>query len=253
MAIEHHDIDPEAASGRGSCCHHHYHHQDRHQQQHQRPVERPVELPYENLQGAFVGDHYRLQRLRLQSDFLDIYAVTCLCGCAFEAQAFSLSCPCGSGSGGGDGSNISTSCSNNGISCGCNGSSGGGSGGSGTSKLLDSRRRRMKRIYRSRNFVDAFEQAGKRFLVSEVHRTEAEWQNVCRRIKQGAGLAGGGRLATEEVNEREVKAATARCCGHYSSREEAPRSSSLSLSSESNPNPLSYACIVAKGLEPRNT
>ncbi|RYO89995.1 hypothetical protein DL766_005105 [Monosporascus sp. MC13-8B] len=249
MTIKHHDIDPEVASGRGSCYHHHYHHQDHHRQQH----ERPVEPPYENLQGAFVGDHYWLQRLRLQSDFLDIYAVTCLCGCAFEAQAFSLSCPCGSGSDGGDGSSTNTCCSSNGISCGGNGNSGGGSGGSSTSKLLDSRRRRMKRIYRSRNFVAAFEQAGKRFLVSEVHRTDAEWQNVCRRIKQGAGLTGDGRLATQEVKEREVKAAAAWCCGHYSSRDEAPRSSSSSLSSESNPKPLSYACIAAKGLEPPNT
>ncbi|RYP14117.1 hypothetical protein DL767_010425 [Monosporascus sp. MG133] len=225
------------------------HHQDHKQQQH----ERPVELPYENFQGAFVGDHYRLQRLHLQSDFLDIYTVTCLCGCAFEAQAFSLSCPCGSGSGGGDGSSSNTSCSSSSISGGGNGSSGGGKGGSGTSKLLDSRRRRMKRIYRSRNFVVAFEQAGKRFLVSEVRRTEAELQNVCRQIKQGAGLTGDGRLAMQEVKEREVEAAAARCYKHYSSREETPRPSSSSLSSEWNPNPPSYACIAAKGLEPRNT
>ncbi|RYP81742.1 hypothetical protein DL770_005799 [Monosporascus sp. CRB-9-2] len=225
------------------------HQQDQQQQQH----ERPLELPYENFQGAFVGDHYRLQRLRLQSDFLDIYAVTCLCGDVFEAQAFSLSCPCGSGSSSGDGSSSNTSCSSNSTSGDGNGNSGGGSGGSGTSKLLNSRRRRMKRIYRSRNFVVSFEQAGKRFLVSEVRRTEAEWQNVCRQIKQGAGLTGDGRLATQEVKEREVEAAAAWCREHYSCREEASRAPSSSLSSEWNPNSLSYACIAAKGLEPRNT
>ncbi|RYP64113.1 hypothetical protein DL771_008932 [Monosporascus sp. 5C6A] len=204
MTIKHHDTEPGVASGRSS--YYHQYRQDHQQQQH----ERPVELPYENFKGAFVGNHYRLQRLRLQSDFLDVYAVTCLCGCVFEAQAFSLSCPCGSGSGGGDGS--STSCSSNSISGNGNGNSGGGSGGSGISKLLDSRRRRMKRIYRSQNFVDAFEQAGKRFLVSEVRRTEAEWQNVCRQIKQGAGLTGNGRLAMQEVKEREVEAAAVRYC-----------------------------------------
>ncbi|RYP52336.1 hypothetical protein DL769_010693 [Monosporascus sp. CRB-8-3] len=205
MAIKHRDIDPEVASGRGSHYHHHY--QD-HQQQH----ERPVELPYENFQGAFVGDHYRLQRLRLQSDFLDIYAVTCLCGCVFEAQAFSLSCPCGSGSESGDDNSTNATCSSKSISGGGNGNSGGGSGGGGTSKLLDSRRRRMKRIYRSRNFVVDFEQAGKRFLVSTVRRTEAEWQNVCCQIKQGAGLTGGGCLAMQEAKERDVETAAAWCC-----------------------------------------
>lgn len=115
-----------------------------------------IKILYENFKGAFVGNHYRLQHLRLQSEYLDIYAVTCLCGDAFEAQAFSLACPCGS-------------------------------------KLLESRRRRMKRIYRSQNFVKAFEQAGKRFLVSGVHRTEAEWQNVCLHIiRQNAKAEGGG-------------------------------------------------------------
>ncbi|RYP49334.1 hypothetical protein DL768_004959 [Monosporascus sp. mg162] len=225
------------------------HHQYHQQQQH----ERPVELPYENFQGAFVGNHYRLQRLRLQSDFLDIYAVTCLCGDVFEAQAFSLSCPCGSGSSGGDDSSSNTSWSSSSTSGDGNGNNGGGSGGSGTRKLLDSRRRRMKRIYRSRNFVVAFEQAGKRFLVSEVRRTEAEWQNVCCQIKQGAGLTGDGRLAMQEVKQRGVEAAAAWCREHYSNRDEAPRPSSSSLSSEWDPNPLSYACIAAKGLEPRNT
>ncbi|RYO87381.1 hypothetical protein DL764_008861 [Monosporascus ibericus] len=206
MIIKHHDTDPDVSSGRGSYCHHH--HQDHHHQQH----ERPVELPYENFQGTLVGNHYRLQRLRLQSDFLDIYVVTCLCGDVFEAQAFSLSCPCGSGSDSGDDSSSNTSCSSNSISGDDNGNSGGGRGGSGTSKLLDSRRRRMKRIYRSRNFVVAFEQAGKRFLVSEVHRPESEWRNVCRQIKQGAGLAGDGRLALQEVKEKGVEAAPAWCC-----------------------------------------
>ncbi|KAK9423708.1 hypothetical protein SUNI508_13938 [Seiridium unicorne] len=103
-----------------------------------------LKLPYTSYRGAFIGDHYRLQQLRLQTEFLDIFSVVCLCGRVFEAQAFSLSCPC--------------------------------------RKLLESRRRRMKRIYRSDNFVDVFEQSGKRFLVTKVDRTEKEWRDVCEQV-----------------------------------------------------------------------
>ncbi|KAF3026565.1 hypothetical protein E8E14_014057 [Neopestalotiopsis sp. 37M] len=99
--------------------------------------------------GAFIGDHYRLQQLRLQTEFLEIFSVVCLCGRVFEAQAFSLSCPASRG------------------------------------KLLESRRRRMKRIYRSDNFVDVFEEAGRRFLVTKVDRTEKEWSDVCRQAMRG--------------------------------------------------------------------
>lgn len=150
MTMGYHDNEMGSSSGEYHYNHHYNHHHHRHHHRHH-----PVKLPYESYKGAFVGDHYRLQQLRLQSDFLDIYAVTCLCGSAFEAQAFSLSCPCGT-------------------------------------KLLDSRRRRMKRIYRSQNFVDVFVQAGRRFLVSEVRRSEAEWQNVCHQIRQNAIESGGG-------------------------------------------------------------
>lgn len=106
-------------------------------------------LPYTAYRGAFIGEHYRLQQVRLQTEFLDIFSVVYLCGRVFEAQAFSLSCP---------------------TSCG---------------KLLESRRRRMKRIYRSDNFVDVFEEAGRRFLVTKVDRTEKEWSDVCRQAMHG--------------------------------------------------------------------
>jgi hypothetical protein len=106
-------------------------------------------LPYTSFRGAFIGDHYRLQQLRLQTEFLDIFSVVCLCGRVFESQAFSLSCPTSRG------------------------------------KLLEPRRRRMKRIYRSDNFVDVFEQAGHRFLVTKVDRTEKEWSDVCRQVMRG--------------------------------------------------------------------
>lgn len=108
---------------------------------------RTLSIPYTSYRGAFIGDHYQLQQLRLQTEFLDIFSVVCLCGRVFEAQAFSLSCPC--------------------------------------RKLLDSRKRRMKRIYRSSNFVDVFEEFGKRFLVTKVDRTEKEWRDVCQQVVQG--------------------------------------------------------------------
>ncbi|KAK7757388.1 hypothetical protein SLS62_000400 [Diatrype stigma] len=180
-----------------------------------------VMIPYESFKGAFVGNHYRLQQLRLQSEHLDIYAVTCLCGHAFEAQAFSMSFPCGS-------------------------------------KLLESRRRRMKRIYHSQNFVKAFEQAGKRFLVSGVRRTEAEWQNVCLQIiRQNAAAESNGGGRGDDPNRHHAIAnceRNSRCGREHSptlllETPQAPKPASSSLSSESNPNPLSYARMVARGLE----
>ncbi|KAF7534543.1 hypothetical protein G7054_g6088 [Neopestalotiopsis clavispora] len=106
-------------------------------------------IPYTSYRGAFIGDHYRLQHLRLQTEFLDIFSVVCLCGRVLGAQAFSLSCP------------------------------------TSRSKLLESRRRRMKRIYRSDNFVDVSEQAGRQFLVTEADQTEKEWSDVCRQVMRG--------------------------------------------------------------------
>lgn len=130
-----------------------------------------LDLPYTAYRGAFLGGHYQLHQLRLQTEFLDIFSVVCLCGRVFEAQAFSLSL------------------------------------GADTlerpKQLMDSRRRRMKRIYRSENFVDVFEDSGRRFLVSKVDRTEKEWRDVCDQIicrdvdyatELPARLVGGRRL-----------------------------------------------------------
>jgi hypothetical protein len=36
----------------------------------------------------------------------------------------------------------------------------------------------MKRIHRSRNFVCEIEQAGKRFLLLDIERSDAEWRNL---------------------------------------------------------------------------
>ncbi|ETS74254.1 hypothetical protein PFICI_14120 [Pestalotiopsis fici W106-1] len=113
-----------------------------------------LDLPYTAYRGAFLGGHYRLHQLRLQTEFLDIFSVVCLCGRVFEAQAFSLS--------------LGADAPERGLPL--------------PKQLMDSRRRRMKRIYRSDNFVDVFEDSGKRFLVSKVDRTEKEWRDVCDQV-----------------------------------------------------------------------
>ena len=148
-----------------------------------------VHLPYESYKGAVVGSHYQLQQLKLQSDFLDIYSVTCLCssGNRFEAQAFSLSLPRSPGRDSINSNSVGSS-NNSDSSSSDSGSGSGGSsdddGDNGISKLLASRRRRMRRIYRSRNFVGSFERGDKRFLVSRVTRSDAEWREVCRQIRR---------------------------------------------------------------------
>ncbi|KAF7519494.1 hypothetical protein G7054_g13087 [Neopestalotiopsis clavispora] len=161
----HDDDDSDSSSGSSShinrCCR-----RARTQQQ-----DYTLDLPYTAYRGAFLGGHYQLHQLRLQTEFLDIFSVVCLCGRVFEAQAFSLSL------------------------------------GADTlerpKQLMDSRRRRMKRIYRSDNFVDVFEDSGRRFLVSKVDRTEKEWRDVCDQIicrdvdyatELPARLIGGRRL-----------------------------------------------------------
>jgi hypothetical protein len=101
-------------------------------------------IPYENFVGSFLGGQFQLQRLRCQEDNLDIYSVTSLCGLPFEAQAFSLS----------------------GLSV----------------KLLQARKRRMKRLLQSKNFVCEINQAGKRFLIIDVERSDAEWKNLSHKI-----------------------------------------------------------------------
>lgn len=130
------------------------------------------------------GGHYRLQQLRLRTEYLDIFSIVCLCGRVFEAQAFSLSLPARNDSSSSSDSDSSSSSSPK------------------QQQLIDSRRRRMKRIYRSDNFVDAFEQSGRRFLVSAVDRTEKEWRGVCEQVvcrdadfaaEHPARLVAGGR------------------------------------------------------------
>ena len=105
-----------------------------------------LDIPYENFVGSILGGRFRLQCLRCQEDHLDIYSVTSLCGLSFEAQAFSLS----------------------GLSA----------------KLLQARKRRMKRLLQSKNFVCEIEQAGKRFLIIDVERSDAEWKNLSHKINR---------------------------------------------------------------------
>ncbi|ORY58834.1 uncharacterized protein BCR38DRAFT_446733 [Pseudomassariella vexata] len=141
-------------------------------------------------------DNFRIQELRLKSEFLDIYAVKCLCGRTFEAQAFSLSCPC--------------------------------------RKLLESRKRRMKRIYRSQNFVNVFDSEGKRFLVTQTDRSPAEWENVCHQIKQGGN----------EFENRDED-------GFFEATIMPQETSTDQPTPPSTPS-FSYADILARGLERQN-
>jgi len=114
--------------------------------------------PSERVDGAIPGGGFRTKRLMLREDHLEVYVVTDVRGTAFEAQVFSLSCP--------------------------------------QEKLRQARRRRMKRIFRSQNFKCVFEQAGKRFLISQVERSDAEWRNLQARAEQHQCASAGGR--TEE-------------------------------------------------------
>lgn len=123
------------------------------------------DISYRTCRGVW-GGHYRLQQLRLRTEYLDIFSIVCLCGRVFEAQVFSLSLPA----------------RNDSVSSSDSDSSASSSSSSKQQQLIDSRRRRMKRIYRSDNFVDAFEQSGRRFLVSAVDRTEKEWRGVCEQV-----------------------------------------------------------------------
>lgn len=91
-----------------------------------------------------MGARFRLQYLRYQEDHLDIYSATSLTGQSLEAQAFSLSdLP---------------------------------------AKLLQARKRRMKRLHQSDHFVDKIEQAGKRFFICSVQRSDTEWKNLTQKI-----------------------------------------------------------------------
>lgn len=105
-----------------------------------------LDIPYENFKGSILGSQYRLQCLRHQDDYLDIYSVTSLYGLSFEAQAFSLSGP--------------------------------------SEKLLQARKRRIKRLLQSKNFVCEIQQAGKRFLIIDLERSDAEWKNLTNQISR---------------------------------------------------------------------
>lgn len=94
---------------------------------------------HENL----IGDKYQIKcrKPEVSDDYLDFYIVTNTDGAQFEAQAFSAMPREREG-------------------------------------LLQARRRRMKRIYRSDNFEDEFEYEGRRFLVSRVQRNQKEWTDL---------------------------------------------------------------------------
>ncbi|KAK1764445.1 hypothetical protein QBC33DRAFT_199839 [Phialemonium atrogriseum] len=124
-----------------------------------QPEHEPVEIPYENFVGAVLGGCFQVQGLKLQGDQLDIYSVTNIHGgdVTFEAQAFPLSYPLG--------------------------------------KLLKSRMRKAKRMYRSRNFQCEFNWDGRRFFVSHVVRSEAEWRNL---VAEKAGHVDDGESDEED-------------------------------------------------------
>ncbi|KAH6714021.1 hypothetical protein BKA61DRAFT_656563 [Leptodontidium sp. MPI-SDFR-AT-0119] len=110
-----------------------------------RKTDAGILIPYENFVGAFLGGRYRLQLLQYQEESLDVYSITNLFGRSYEAQAFSLS--------------------ESGVSA----------------NLLQARKRRMKRLFRSKNFVDEIQQAGKRFLITDIDRNDKERNNLYRR------------------------------------------------------------------------
>lgn len=95
-----------------------------------------LSLPYENYIGAVLGHNYRITSLWSEKDHLDIYAVTDFDEESFEAQAFTMR-------------DLSE-------------------------KMLESRKRRMKRLCRSENFVCEIRQAEKWFLVSRRNHTRRQ-------------------------------------------------------------------------------
>lgn len=106
-------------------------------------------MPSENHIGTLLGGTFRVQNLLVNVHDIEIYAVVDLAGETFEAQVFPLR-----------------------ASDGCDGPS---------DKLFRERKRKIKRLFRSRNFVREIEQEGKRFLISRVVRSVAEWNNLWRK------------------------------------------------------------------------
>ncbi|KAI1501891.1 hypothetical protein F5X99DRAFT_381347 [Biscogniauxia marginata] len=93
--------------------------------------------------GTVVAQKYNLKCLRIRQKYLDIYTATGPNHGEFEVHVYSLSCP--------------------------------------TGKLLESRKRRVRRIFNSPNFRDSEEKPGKKIIVMELTRTEGEWQNLATR------------------------------------------------------------------------
>ncbi|KAL1867821.1 hypothetical protein VTK73DRAFT_3995 [Phialemonium thermophilum] len=107
---------------------------------------------HQNYVGEVLGGHFKVQNLKLRDEYLDIYEVKDLHegDTTFEMQAFLLSCP--------------------------------------LAELEKTRRKRMKRIFRSRNFHCEFTWGGRKFLVSQVERSEAEWRNLVQAtVRRGTG------------------------------------------------------------------
>lgn len=103
----------------------------------------------ETLQG---DDHeYRIKSLQIRDDYLDVYLVTRADNQDehYEAQAFARDVPR----------------ENEG--------------------LCQARRRRMKRIFRSKNFESEIEHGGRRFLISRVQRNEREWRDLREQVGGG--------------------------------------------------------------------
>ncbi|CAM1506105.1 Fc.00g057460.m01.CDS01 [Cosmosporella sp. VM-42] len=119
----------------------------------------------ENMVGDTLrGDHeYRIQSLQIRDDYLDVYLVTRADRpnnsniktssepYYYEAQAFACDLPR----------------ENEG--------------------LCQARRRRMKRIFRSKNFEQEIAHGGRRFLISRVQRNGKEWRDLREQIGGGKG------------------------------------------------------------------
>lgn len=105
----------------------------------------------EDMVGATLhgDDHeYLIQSLQIRDDYLDVYLVTRADNQDehYEAQAFARDLPR----------------ENEG--------------------LCQARRRRMKRIFRSKNFEREIEHGGRRFLISRVQRNEREWRDLREQV-----------------------------------------------------------------------
>jgi hypothetical protein len=183
-----------------------------------------LDIPHESFIGSILGGQFQLQGVRCQDDYLDIYSVTNPDGLSFEAQAYSLS-------------GLST-------------------------KLLQARKRRMKRLHQSKNFVCEIEQAGKRFLIIDLKRSDAELKNLSRKVdphvqvwmsqKEFPDLAASRRrnFSSDSVSEARSKFTNLEQYNIKKSQDtdaalsSRPPSSLNSMSSRS-----SYAEVVSKGLE----